>query len=162
MWALLLPTGQGFSCAGGRQSPGWNSLWALWDRPLCTWQVPGAVTFSCSLSGGRFSWAAPCWGLGGCPWGEGTALFYRAHYKCSMALLLVWALYWMSRVWYYSWTAGNAQKSHFVVCMAWVGRGFCEGSRLDGKSGLLNCSFLAIRGITDKSTEAANQLTNCH
>lgn len=105
--------------------------------------------------------AAPCGWLGGCPWGEGTALFYRALYKCSMALCIGLRI-WMPEVGYYSWTAGNAQKSHLLVCMAWVGRDFCEGSRWEGKSGLLNCSFLAMRGITDESTEAANQLTNCH
>lgn len=69
MWALLLPTGQRFSRAGDRQSPGWNSLWALRDRPLCTWQVPGGVTFSylfLVLGSARGTvWVAGCLSLRG-------------------------------------------------------------------------------------------------
>lgn len=42
----------------------------------------------------------------------------------------------------------------FGVCshqMAWVGRDFCEGSRWEWKSGLLNCSVLANGDITEKT-----------
>lgn len=127
MWALLLPTGQGFSCAGGRQSPGWNSLWALWDRPLCTWQVPGAVTFSCSLSGGRFSWAAPCWGLEGVPEGRGQPCFM------GLTTSAPWLCYWSEHC---TECPGydiipeqlGMLKNHILLC-AWLG---WEGTSVRG------------------------------
>lgn len=86
-------------------APHWARIPLCWWQTECWMELPVGLMRQTSVYMASARWsnfllfyfwcqvqsgAAPWGWLGGCPWGEGTTLFYRGLYKCSMACVLVW------------------------------------------------------------------------